>query len=98
MVMACSGHQFSLCRWFTYRTIFLPTMSALLNSGATGMFINHTFVQKHKLETRPLPNPVPVHNVDGTLNENESIMEEVKVILQYGQHMEKAHLMVANLR
>ncbi len=23
--MACSGHQFSLCRWFTYRTIILPT-------------------------------------------------------------------------
>src|SRR5258708_6980669 len=25
MVMACSGHQFSLRRWFTYRTIILPT-------------------------------------------------------------------------
>src|SRR5258708_39954120 len=25
MVMACSGHQFGLCRWFTYRTIILPT-------------------------------------------------------------------------
>src|SRR5258708_28504432 len=25
MVMACSGHQFSLCRWFTYRTIIPPT-------------------------------------------------------------------------
>ncbi len=61
------------------------------------MFINHTFVQKHKLETQPLPNPVPVHNVDGTPNENRSIMEEVKVILQYGQHMEKACLAVTNL-
>src|SRR5258708_34529163 len=45
-------------------------MSALLDSGTTGMFINHTFIQKHKLETQPLPNPVPVHNVDGTLNKN----------------------------
>src|SRR5258708_15526802 len=26
MVMACSGHQFGLCRQFTYRTIILPTM------------------------------------------------------------------------
>src|SRR6266446_3548685 len=26
MVMACSGHQFSLCRQFTYRTIILPTL------------------------------------------------------------------------
>src|SRR5260221_13751379 len=27
MVMACSGHQFGLCRQFTYRTIILPTAS-----------------------------------------------------------------------
>src|SRR5258708_28454250 len=26
MLMACSGRQFGLCRWFTYRTIILPTM------------------------------------------------------------------------
>src|SRR5260221_6085612 len=72
--------------------------SALLDSGATGMFVNRAFAQKHKLETHPLPNPVPVHNVDGTPNENRSIMEEVEVILQYGQHTEKARLAVANLR
>ncbi len=71
--------------------------SALLDSGATGMFINCAFVQKHKLETCSLPNPVPVHNVNGTLNENRSIMEEVEVILQYGQQTEKACLTVANL-
>src|SRR5260221_11412713 len=29
MVMACSGCQFGLCRWFTYWTIFLPTMFRL---------------------------------------------------------------------
>src|SRR5258706_1085873 len=71
--------------------------SALLDSGATGMFVNQAFAQKHKLETCPLPNPVPVHNIDGTPNENGSITEEVEVILWYGQHMEKAHLAVANL-
>src|SRR5258705_3698629 len=71
--------------------------SALLDSGATGMFVNRAFAQKHKLETSPLPNPVPVHNIDGTPNENGSITEEVEVILQYGQHMEKEHLAVTNL-
>jgi|SRR5258708_4795271 len=25
MVKACSGHQFGLCRQFTYRTVFPPT-------------------------------------------------------------------------
>src|SRR5260221_9710632 len=71
--------------------------SALLESGVTGMFVNRAFAQKHKLETCPLPNPVPVHNVNGTPNENGSIMEEVEVILWYGQHMEKVCLIVTNL-
>src|SRR5258707_3999564 len=62
------------------------------------MFVNQTFSQKHKPETCPLPNPVPVHNINGTPNENRSTMEEVEVILWYGQHMEKACLAVANLR
>src|SRR5258705_10038990 len=29
--------------------------STLLDSGATGMFINRNFVQKHQLKTTPLP-------------------------------------------
>src|SRR5258708_29407927 len=62
------------------------------------MFVNQAFAQKHKLETPPLPNPVPVHNVDGTPNKNGSIMEGVEVMLQYGQHTEKVHLAVTNLR
>src|SRR5258706_12272078 len=70
--------------------------SALLDSGATGMFVNRAFAQKHKLGTCPLPNPVPVHNIDGTPNENGSIMEEVKVMPQYGHPTEKAHLAVTN--
>src|SRR5258708_35823748 len=42
--------------------------SALLDSGATSMFINRSFVQKHQLETTPLPQPVLVHNIDGSAN------------------------------
>src|SRR5258708_22712601 len=74
---------------WTTTSLHSISTSALLDSGATGMFVNRAFAQKHKLETRPLPNPVPVHNVDGTPNENRSITEEVEVILQYSQHMEK---------
>src|SRR5260221_1988838 len=59
------------------------SMSALLDSGATGMFINRSFVQKHQLETTPLPQPVLVRNVDGSLNENRSVTEEVHVTLHF---------------
>src|SRR5260221_6143134 len=72
--------------------------SVLLDSRATGMFINWSFVQKHQLETTPLPQPVLVHNVDGSPNENGSVMEEVHVTLCFGCHSKRAHLTVTNLR
>src|SRR5258706_10608372 len=72
--------------------------STLLHSGATGMFINRSFVQKHQLETTPLPQPVLIHNVDGSLNENGSVMEEVNVTLRFGCHSKRAFLALANLR
>jgi len=52
------------------------------------MFVNQDFVHKHHLETTPLPQPIPVHNVDGTLNKNGSITEEAEVLLQIGSHQE----------
>src|SRR5258708_25694521 len=72
-------------------------MSALLDSRATGMFINRSFVQKHQLETTLLPQPVLVCNVNSSPNENGSVMEEVHITLCFGCHSERAHLTVANL-
>src|SRR5258705_4555910 len=71
--------------------------SMLLDSRATGMFINWSFVQKHQLETTPLPQPVLVCNVDGSANENGSVMEEVHITLHFRHHSKRAHLAVANL-
>ena len=72
-------------------------MSALLDSGTTGMFVNQDFVQKHNIETTPLLQPIPVHNVDGTLNENGLVTEEAHVLLQIGSHQECTRLAVTNL-
>src|SRR5260221_8708406 len=68
------------------------SMSVLLDSGATGMFINWSFMQKHQLETTPLPQPVLVHNIDGSPNENGSVMEEVHITLHLKHHSKRAHL------
>src|SRR5258708_11381157 len=73
------------------------SMSTLLDSGATGMFINQSFVQKHQLETTPLPQPILVHNVDSSLNENGSVMDEVHFTLHFGRHSKRVHLAVTNL-
>src|SRR5258708_3125503 len=69
-----------------------------LASTATGMFINQSFVQKHQLETTPLPQPILMHNVDSSPNENGSVTEEVHITLHFGHHSERAHLAVVNLR
>src|SRR6266404_1314715 len=71
--------------------------SVLLDSRATGMFINWSFMQKHQLETTPLPQPVLVHNVDSSANENRSVTEEVHITLHFGHHSKRAHLTVMNL-
>ena len=42
---------------------------ALLDSGAEGIIIDHAFALKHKLTLRTLLRPIPVKNVDGTLNQ-----------------------------
>src|SRR6266436_796974 len=98
-VLSKSAHTLNMSvELQTTTSLHSISTSTLFDSGVTGMFVNRAFAQKHKLETCPLPNPVPVHNVDGTPNENGSIMEEVEVILWYGQHMEKACLAVTNLR
>ncbi len=73
------------------------SISVLLDSGVTSMSINQSFIQKHQLETTPLLQPVLMCNVDGSMNDNRSVTEEVHVTLCFGCHSERAHLAVANL-
>ena len=73
------------------------TASTLLDSRATGMFINWDFVQRHQLQTTPLPQLVLLCNVDGSANEHGSITEEVHALLHFGQHLERAQFAVTNL-
>ena len=72
-------------------------LQALLDSGATGLFLDTQFVRKNKLNTRRLPRAIPVYNVDGTLNQGGSIKEEVDVMLTYKDHTEKATFAICDL-
>ena len=81
----------------TTTSLATVSVSALLDSGATGNFVSPEFVRRHRLETTPLPQPVPVRNVDGTPNENGAITEELEALLTFGRHTERARFAVANL-
>ncbi|KAF5372669.1 hypothetical protein D9615_009845 [Tricholomella constricta] len=65
-------------------------VTALVDSGATGSFLNIAFVEKHKLTTKVLSQPSPVYNIDGTLNEGGSVSCIVEAVLRYNGHTERA--------
>ena len=59
-------------------------IDSLLDSGATGLFIDVEFVKEQKLRTCPLPHPIPVYNIDGTTNEAGSITVGNKIVWMFG--------------
>ena len=72
-------------------------LKALLDSGATGLFLSTSFVRMNNLNTRRLSRAIPVYNVDGTLNQGGSITEEVDLIMMYQGHTEEATFAVCDL-
>ena len=70
---------------------------ALVDSGATGSFIDQDFVRRHGIATRQLLRPMPVLNVDGTSNEAGQITEVVDLIVKYDRHAERMLLAVTGL-
>lgn len=72
-------------------------VKALLDSGATGLFIDAEFVRKNGWATRELSQAIPVFNVDGTPNEAGSIHSVIDLILRYDSHAERAVFAVTSL-
>ena len=71
--------------------------SSLIDSRATGEFIDQQYVKSCRLQTRKLSRLIPVHNIDGTLNEAGSITEVVDLILWYKGHLERTLFTVTSL-
>ena len=78
-------------------TAEVKSVRALLDSGATGMFIDRDYVRTNRLSTRALSNPIPVRNVDGTPNEAGSVTEVVELVLRYKNHSERVFFSVTGL-
>ncbi|KAF8221436.1 hypothetical protein L208DRAFT_1328002, partial [Tricholoma matsutake] len=70
-------------------------VSALLDSGATSLFINAHLAQQHCLKTRSLSCLIPVYNVDGSPNEADA--EVVDLVLHYKDHSKRALFAVTQL-
>jgi len=81
----------------TTNTSEVHSIKALLDSGATGNFIDKDFVHMKGISTRSISRPIPVFNVDSSPNEAGQISEVVDVVLRYKTHSERTLLAVSNL-
>ncbi len=73
----------------TMDTMEEASSKAMVDTGATGDFIDQDFIRNAKLPTHKLSQPIPVYNVNGTPNEAGSIHEVVDMIMTYGGHSEQ---------
>jgi len=73
----------------------LHSVKALLDSRATGSFINRDFICSKGINTWTLSHNIPVFNVDGSPNEAEQISEVVDVLLCYKTHSKRMLLAVS---
>jgi len=76
----------------------LHFVKALLNSGATGSFIDRDFVHSKGINTQTLSYNIPVFNVNGFPNKAGQISKVVDVLLHYKTHSERMLLAVSGLR
>jgi len=72
-------------------------VDVLLDSGATGLFIDCAWLHQKKITTHKLEHPIEVYNINESINRRGSIMEEVTLILSYQGHKECAVFEVCDL-
>jgi len=72
-------------------------VDTLLDSRATGLFMNKEFMEKNGFRTEKLERPVKVMNVDGTHNKGGDITHEVTCNIYYKGHRERVKFDVCNL-
>ena len=72
-------------------------VNALLDSGATGLFMDKGFMEKNGLKMERLERPVKVMNANGTHNSGGDIMHEVVCNVYYKGYRERARFDVCSL-
>ena len=73
------------------------TVNVLLDSGATGLFINKKFMEDRGFRMEKLERPIKVTNVDSTHNSRGDITHEVECNVYYKGHRERMKFNVCNL-
>ena len=72
-------------------------VNALLDSGATGLYVDRTWIEKNGIKTQPLDFPLEIYNADGTKNNAGTITHEVELRFAVQGHVSKGWFHVVNL-
>ena len=73
------------------------TIKALLDSGATGMFMDKRMAARHRFKLQKLDRPIMVRNVDKTNNSRGAIIYQVECNIYYKGHIERMRMDVYDL-
>lgn len=72
-------------------------VKTLIDSGATGMFIDNRFVEEHGWNVEMLEQPIPIYNIDGTLNASGKVTKTIDLVLEIQDHREHATFIITRL-
>ena len=72
-------------------------VKALLDSGATGLFMDMTFAREKGFKMERMKNPLLVKNVDGTVNAGGAIIHQVGCNMFFKGHVERVRMDICNL-
>jgi len=73
------------------------TVKALLDSGATGLFMNMAFAKEKGFRIERMKKPLLVKNVNGSVNIGGAIMHQVECNMFFKRHIERVRIDVCNL-
>ena len=72
-------------------------VKALLDSGATGLFMDTTFAREKGFKMKRIKNPLLVKNIDGTVNAGGAITHQVECNMFFKGHVERVRMDMCNL-
>jgi len=72
-------------------------IKALLDSDATGMFMDRQTAARHRFKLQKLERLIAVRNVDGTNNSRRAITHQVECNVFYKGHMKRIRMDVCDL-
>jgi hypothetical protein len=73
------------------------TVACLLDSGASGNFVDKTWAEREQMTIHRLDSPIPVWNADGTPNKGGPIDSEVDLLITIADHQERLTFEVIDL-